>query len=211
MGIGGTGYFTIKHIIENLNGIRRVGIVEEKHTQPIAVYDGERLRYPIEIYQKGENAFLKIEDLPRGYWGTSLLRLLIKYFNKKGINEIIAIGGLTKNFQENEADSIRIVKNKYWRTRLPLREAPKNLRIYGPLAATLLYSEIYRIPALAILAFSTENMIDPIAVSNAIQTINSLYGYNIPTDDLIEAANEIRTMMKEIEEYSEKGDKNIYT
>ena len=211
LGIGGTGYFTIKHIIDNLEGIERVGIIDTAYIQPIASFDGEQIRFPIEIYARGEDIFLKIDELPRGWRGNKLLKSIIKYFKAKGIEEIISVGGLTKNLQEDSSDTVRIVYNRYWNKELPYKLAPKNLRIYGPLAMVLLYSELYRIPAVSILAFSNDTMIDPMAVSKAIEVINEIFGYGVPTDELIEAAYEINKMMREIDEFSEKGGKNIYT
>lgn len=211
MGIGGTGYLTIKHIIDNLEGIERVGIIDTAYIQPIASFDGERLRFPIEIYARGEDIFLKIDELPKGWRGNKLLRSMIKYFKAKGIEEIISIGGLTKNLQEDSSDYVRILYNRYWSKRFPYKVAPKNLRVYGPLALVLLYSELYRIPAVSILAFSNDTMIDLMAVSKAVEVINNIFGYGIPIDELIEATYEFNRMMKEIEEYSEKGGKNIYT
>ena len=211
MGIGGTGYFTIKHIIENLDGVERIAVIESPFLQPIAVYERGYLRYPVEIYKHGDDIFLRIEDIPRGYKSNLFVKTLIKYLKSRGIEEIVAIGGLTKTMQERVDDVIRVVKNRYWNREVKLREAPNNMRIFGPLASTLFYSEIYRIPALAILAFSEENIIDPIAISNAVKTLNMLFGYNVSTDDLIKAAHELNEILRSVELGSEKGEKNIYT
>jgi len=211
MGIGGTGYFTIKHLIDNLEGVERVGIIDTSYIQPIASFDGERVRFPIEIYAKNEDIFLKIDDVPRGWRGNELIKNLIKYFKAKGIEEIISVGGLTKNLQEDTSDTVRIVYNSYWSKKTPYRLAPKNLRIYGPLAMTLLYSELYRIPAISILAFSNDTMIDPMAVSQAINVLNEMFGYRLSTEELVEAAYQIDKIIRGIDEYSEKEDKNIYT
>ena len=211
LGIGGTGYFTIKHIIDNIDDIERVGLVDTPYVNQVVTYNGKFLSYPIEIYLHGEDIFLKVDELPRGWRGNKLLYNLLKYFKSKGVEEIISVGGLTKNLQEGPHDTVRVVYNRYWRNKLPLKEAPRNLRIYGPLATVLMYSEILRIPAISILAFSEEGIIDPIAVSNSIYTINDLFGYKISTDELLEAANEINRMIKELGEYPEKGGKNIYT
>lgn len=211
MGIGGTGYFTIKHVIDNLEGVERVGIIDTAYIQPIASFDGSGVRFPIEIYARDEDIFLKVDDVPRDWRGNRLLKSLIKYFKAKGIEEIISVGGLTKNLQENSSDNVRIVYNSYWNRELPYRLAPNNLRIYGPLAMILLYSELYRIPAISILAFSNDALIDPMAVSQAINVLNEMFGYRLSTDELVEAAYQIDKIIRGVNEYSEKEDKNIYT
>ncbi len=212
MGIGGTGYFTIKHIIQNLEGVERIAYIESPYLQPIAVYEDGVLRYPVEIYRRNRDIFLRIEDIPRGYKGNIFIKTILKYMKGKGIKEVIAIGGLTKSMQEGGDDTVRIVRNRYWVRDIDIREAPNNMRIFGPLATTLFYCEIYRIPALAILAFSDENIVlDPIAVSNAVKTINDLFGYNLSTEDLVRAAHELNEILRRIEVGTEKGEKNIYS
>ncbi len=210
LGIGGTGLFTIKHMIDNMDSVERVAIIETIYLPPLITYNEGRLYYPIELYKSGENLILKVENLPPGSRGNKVVKNLIRFLKRIGVEEYIVIGGLTKNLREGESDEYRVVYNKYWRNKVPGKEAPKNLRIFGPLAATLLYTELEKVPALGILAYSDDNVMDPMAVSYAVRAINSIFGFNLPIDSLKEAAKEVRDMMRELEELVEKG-KNIYT
>ncbi len=210
LGIGGTGLFTIKHMIDSLENVERVGVIDTPFIPPLITYSEGKLSYPLEIYRAGEDLILKAENLPPGPRGNKMIRSLVKFFKKRGVQEFVVIGGLTKNLRDGEDDEYRLVFNRYWRKEVPGREAPKNLRIFGPLAATLFYTELEKIPALGILAYSDDSVIDPMAVSYAVKALNNIFGFNLPIDSLKEAARELRDMMQELEEFVERR-KNIYT
>ena len=211
MGIGGTGLYTIKHMIDSLEGVELVGIVDSPYIPPVISYIDGRISYPIEFYRHGDDLILKVENLPRGPRGNILIKNLLRYVKKKGVEEIIVIGGLTKNLREGEEDEYRIVTNRYWRRKITARPPPKYVKIFGPLASTLAYSEFLKIPALGILAYSDDGMIDPIAASYAVKAINELFGYEIPIDTLRQAANELNEMMRQFEEFVGGSGKDIYT
>ena len=211
MGIGGVGYFTIKHMVENLDGVEKIAIVDWPYIQPVASYTLKGLGYPVELYLRDGNVFLKAEDLPRGYKTNLFIRGIIRYLARKGVREVIAIGGLTKNLQEDENDKIRIIRNRFWSGDIGYREAPNNLRIFGPLATALMYTELLKIPSIAILSFADTNMIDPIAISNAVEALNSILCYNVSTRELVDVAVELSKIMHEMERIGEGDNKNIYT
>ena len=214
-GIGQVGYLTLKYLIDKLKPIERVGIIDSLYIPPIITVEKNGLSYPLELYEYNNKfLILRSEDIPTGKAGSYLIRNIVKLFKELGIKRIIAIGGLVSSLKENEEDTFRVSYNTYWKENLGYRVTQTDVKIFGPLAHILFYCEIFKLPALALLAYADPNqLIDFRGVYNAVKAISKMFNLNIDLEDLIETINQVEEKIRKIEEATlmkERG-KFMYT
>lgn len=196
-GIGQVGYFTIKYLIDKLN-MERVAIIDTPYMQPVVVVEDHYLSYPIEIYRLNDLGVLKIEDIPTNRVGAILIHNILKLIKERGLKRMILIGGLVSSLREGD-EYARIVTNSYWGEESRLRYSHRDVRILGPLAYALTYSEILQIPTLAILAYAdSEKPVDAMGIYYAVETLKNFIELTIDTSDLINMAKEIEERIREV-------------
>ena len=213
-GIGQVGYLSIRYLVENLDGIRRVGLVDSIYAQPVVnVGINGRLLYPIEIYLYENIGIVRFEDVSLDYRGSYLIKEFIKWVASHKNPKLILIGGLVSTLKEDESDIARVVYNSYWDMEVDVRYAQDNVRILGPLAHAIYYAEIYRVPTLAILAYANpESIVDPRGVYNALETLKKIVKIDVDTGEILETAKEIEERLSKIaEDYERSERKYMYT
>jgi uncharacterized protein len=211
-GIGQVGYISINYLIEKLN-MKRIGIVETTYAPPIVNVTETGLSYPIELYGYKELGIIKIEDIPINKIGAYILREIIKWLKTIKIDRLILIGGLVSSLKEGDDDTSRIVYNSYWREKVDMKYTQKDVRVLGPLAYALYYSEIYGVPALAILSYaSSEQPIDPRGSYFALEALKKLVDIEVDTQELLERADEMEEKFAQfLQEIEEPKHKEMYT
>ena len=216
-GIGQVGYLAIRYLVNKLD-VKRVGLIESLYTHPVVnVGFKEDLLYPLEIYEYKNLGIIRIEDIPLNNKGAYMVREIIKWLSELDNSRLILIGGLVSSLRESEEDIARIVYNSYWDKQyleeIPLKYAQDNVRILGPLAYALYFSEIYKLPALAILAYANpETIVDPRGVYYALEALKRVIKIDIDTAEILRTAEELeKQMIKMAEEFDKRSWRNLYT
>ena len=191
-GLGLVGHLTVEYLIERLQ-CKRVGYVETTYVPPLASIRKGDLKFPYEIYEGEGIILVKLEGLPVDRGGASVLRSLVKWAKKEGVQRIIAIGGLNVSFKEGERDVVRYVVNPAYLERYGSLDPPvqEGVQIVGPLALVLNYATIHDVAALAILAYANPDRPDPKGAANAVKCLSDLLGLKVDVKELLDRASKI--------------------
>lgn len=211
-GIGQVGYLSIRYLIEKLKAEKK-GIIETLFAHPVIIVEDGYLSYPLEIYGYRDIGIIRIEEVPINKHGAYLIREIVRWLKDNGVEKLILIGGLVSSLKEDEKDIARIVTNSVWKEDVGISYTQKEVRVLGPLAYALYYSEIYEIPSLAILAYAnSEQPVDPRGAYYALETLKKMIKIDIDTEELLKTAAEVEEKIAQlIEEFSETKNKGMYT
>jgi predicted ATP-grasp superfamily ATP-dependent carboligase len=211
-GIGQVGYLSIKYMIEHLDNIRRIGLYESMYLPPVVTVEEKQLSYPIEFYEYlNKFIIMKVEEIPVDSRGQYIIRKITRGLNYLGLKRIVSIGGLVSSLRENEKDRFRVVYNSYWDKKNDYPLAQRNVKIYGPLASVLYYSEIERIPSMAILAYADpDRPADFRGVYYALEACKDILNTELDLSELKETAEELEKRLKDLIETEIKSDREKY-
>lgn len=211
-GIGQVGYLSINYLIEKLK-MKRMGVIETLYIPPVVTVGDNGLLYPIEIYGYKDLGIVRIEEVPLNKSGAYIIREIVKWLSLKRIEGLILIGGLVSNLREDEKDISRIVHNSYWTQKIDMKYTQKDVRVLGPLAYALFFSEIYKVPTIAILSYAnSEQLIDPRGTYYALESLKKIISLDVDTEELLIKADEIEEKLSQfIREINEPRYKGMYT
>jgi len=211
-GIGQVGYLSIKYMIEHLDNIKRIGLYESAYLPPVITVEENQLSYPIEFYEYHSKFILmKVEEIPVDSRGQYLINRITKALNETGLRGVVSIGGLVSSLREDEDDKFRVVYNSHWDKKFNYPIAQKNVKIYGPLASILYYTEIERIPAMAILAYAdADRPVDFRGVYYALEALEDILKIELDLSEIKETAEELEKRLKDLIEAEIKSDKEKY-
>jgi predicted ATP-grasp superfamily ATP-dependent carboligase len=213
-GIGATGYWTVKYLIQKLDA-KRVAFIDSDLMPPVSATFSGKLVTPYELYRKDEIIFLKIDIPVLRENEVAFYRDLADWVASSGFSEAALIGGLDSNLRVDDSTH-RVVFTSNFIPRPPLNNS-KILEddhiIVGPVAALLNRFEILGFPAYAILAYASTERVDPRAASAAIDVLSSLYGFNVDTSPLIKGAEALEEQTQRGERISDRYQKqsSMYT
>lgn len=196
-GIGATGYYAIKFMVESLRA-RRVAYIDSDLTAPVATTKRGRVVTPHELYVYSDLVFLKTEVPVNKDSETMFYREFSKWVVSSGFKEAALIGGLDSTLKNDES-TYRVVFTSAYRPHGLLAKSKvleDELIIVGPVAIMLNYFEMVGFPAYAILAYATADRVDPRAAATAINVLRGVYDLNIDVRPLIEGAEKIETELK---------------
>mgnify|MGYP000683950353 CR=1 FL=1 len=212
-GIGATGYWTVKYLVQKLKA-ERVAFIDSNLMAPIcSVYQG-KLVTPHEILKKDSLAFLKIDVPVYKEHEVSFYREFAKWVVDAGFREVALIGGLDSSLKSDDT-TYRIAYTKKFIPRGELAEA-KVLEdehvIVGPVAIMLNYFEMVEFPAFAILAYASTERVDPRATATAVSILSRLYDFEVDITPLIRGAEAIEAELyrRSVKE-ERRGGESIYT
>ena len=193
-GIGATGYWTIKYLVQVLEA-KRIGFIDSKFIAPYTTTYKDSLVTPFEIYKwrnliffKAETSFYKLEDI-------SLYLDLCKWITKAKFKEVALIGGLDINLKVDDS-TYRIVHTSSFKPYGEIAKAKwleNDQVIVGPVATMLNYFEINDFPAYAILAYANVDRVDPRAAATAISILEKQYDFSVDKSILIKGAEFIES------------------
>ena len=211
-GIGATGYYAVRYMIESL-GARRVAYVDSDHIAPISTSRGGRIVTPVELYEAGELVLLRTEFPVQRDRELAFYRELAAWVASAGFSEAALIGGLDSTLRRDETD-YRVVFTSAFEPRGILRSSrtlEDELIIVGPVAVLLNNFEIYGFPAFSVLAYASTERVDPRAAANAVRVLSEVYGLNVDTEPLMEYAEKIESQVKLEVQSLRPRDESIYT
>jgi uncharacterized protein len=196
-GIGATGYYAVKFIVESLDA-KRVAYIDSEFTAPVSTTRRGRVVTPHELYKYRDLVFLKAEVPINKDNETVFYREFSKWVVSSGFTEAALIGGLDSTLRSDES-TYRVVFTSAFKPRGLLAKSKvleDELIIVGPVAIMLNYFEMVRFPAYAVLAYANADRVDPRAAASAIDVLSQVYGFNVDTKPLIEGAEKIEAELK---------------
>ena len=204
-GIGATGYWTVKFLITELKAQRKC-FIDYEHAPAVASQVEGRIATPYEVYQTGNLSLLKAEVSPVRERESEFYRQLADWVMGSGAKEVALVGGLDESLR-NDDSRYKIAMTSAFIAKGGLEGEPifeEDRMIVGPVASLLNTFEMNSFPALAVLAYSNTERVDPRAAASAVEFLARRYGFVANTTPLIKGAEVIEGELKMMEE-KEKG------
>ncbi len=204
-GYGLVGYITTLYLAEHL-GCERKGMIITKYMPEAVSVDEKGLVPPFDIYHcsrdESDIVVLVNHELPSSMERTRFTEAIARWLRRTGFREAVYFGGFDARFR-SENEEYRWIATSKWKKKLSAPGMIKGLYVVGPLALLLLFSELNKIAAAAILPYSEPERPDPRAAAVAIKVVNELYGLNVPVENLLEEAAKVEEMIAQIEQQKE--------
>ena len=211
-GIGATGYWTVKYLIQKLIAEKAV-IFDSDLIAPISSTSQSRLVTPYEVFRKGSFAILKVEAPPYKDSEVEFFRAIGEWVTQSGFKEVALVGGLDSNLRYDDS-TYRIAYTSSYKPTGELEKA-KVLEddhiIVGPVAILLNYFEARSFPAFAILAYASTERMDPRATATAVDVLSKYYGFEVDVSTLLRGAEIIESELQKAQAKTSKAGESIYT
>ncbi|MGC8568735.1 MAG: proteasome assembly chaperone family protein [Nitrososphaeria archaeon] len=212
-GIGATGYWTVKYLVQKLP-VKRCCIVDYEDSAPVSTLINGKISTPYEIFTYENLAIFKVDVPIQKDKELKFYRSFADKIIQKGVSEVFLVGGLDSTLKTDDT-KYRIAATSAYRLRGIMAEA-KPLEdehiIVGPVAILLNYFEIRNFPAIALLAYASPERVDPRAASVAVEALAKYYGFEIDVTPLIKGAETLEAeLAKESSQQEFRPPTNIYT
>ena len=211
-GIGATGYWTIKFLVNELKAERKWHLDYEE-APAVANFSGGGIATPYEVYASHGLSLLKAEVSPARERETAFLRELAAWGEGSGAREVALVGGLDESLKADD-DAYKVVMTSAFGKRGGLSGEPtldEDKLIVGPVASLLNIFEIDGFPAYAVLAYSSTERVDPRASATAVGFLSRRYGFKADTGPLIKGAEVLEGEMKQYEERERRPPSSVYS
>ena len=200
-GIGATGYWTVKFLIQQLKA-RRTCFIDYEYAPPVSSTLGGRISTPFEVFSAGKLSLLKAEVSPLRERENEFYRSLADWIMSTDVREVALVGGLDESLRTGSSNYRVVTTSALPRTKAMVAEPvlEDERMIVGPVASLLNLFEVHQFPAFAILAFSNAERVDPRASATAVGFLARRYGLAVDTSPLIKGAEAIESEMKVVEQ-----------
>ena len=194
-GIGATGYWTVKFLIQELKA-KRVCYIDSEFAPAVSSTVKNEISTPYELYAVSDLLLLKAEVPPLRENETRFFRELSQLVITSRINEVMLIGGLDESLRSDDSryrlvltDAMKGGEHGRGLEAEPILEEGR--MIVGPVAVMLNAFQMRGYPAGAILSYSNTERIDPRAAAAAVEFIAKRYSLEVNTEPLIKGAEEL--------------------
>jgi uncharacterized protein len=211
-GIGATGYWTVKFLVQELKA-KRVAFVDYENAPAVASSVEGRIATPYEIYSSGDISLLRAEVSPAREKENEFYRGLAEWIMGSGVKEVALVGGLDESLRSDDGKyRVAMTSSMLARGGLP-GEPPleEDRMIVGPVASFLNTFEMHGFPAFAVLAYSNTERVDPRAAAHAVEFLAKRYSLSVDTSPLIRGAEVIEGELKLMEEREKHPSASVYT
>ena len=211
-GIGATGYWTVKFLITELKAQRKLFIDYENAPAVASQADG-RIATPYEVFTVGGLSLLKAEVSPIREKENEFYRQLADWIMSSGVNEVALVGGLDEGLRTDDS-RYKVAMTSAFASAGGLPQEPvfeEDRMIVGPVASLLNSFEMNSFPALAVLAYSNTERVDPRAAASAVEFLSRRYGFKANTTPLIKGAEVIESELKSLEEKEKRPAGSVYS
>ena len=211
-GIGATGYWTVKFLITELKAQRKC-FIDYEHAPAVSSQLEGRISTPYEVFATGELSLLKAEVSPVRERENDFYRQLADWIMGSGVTEVALVGGLDEALR-NDDSRYKIAMTSAFAAKGGLPSEPifeEDRMIVGPVASLLNTFEMHSFPALAVLAYSNTERVDPRAAASAVEFLSKRYGFTANTTPLIKGAEVIEGELKMIEEKEKRPAGSVYS
>jgi uncharacterized protein len=206
-GIGATGYWSVKFLIEELKA-KRAAYIDSDYAPAVSSTLEKAISTPYEVYTSGRLALLKADVPPLRENETKFFRELGHWIVDSGVQEVGLIGGLDDSLRTDESKyrvvvTDAMVKRGEFKGETVLEEGRM---IVGPVALLLNWLQMNEFPAFALLAYSNTDRVDPRAAATAVEFMAKRYKLKVSTSPLIKGAEELeREMMGMAQKERDRG------
>jgi len=211
-GIGATGYWSVKFLINELKASRKCFIDYEN--APAVASQGEgSISTPYELFEASGLALLKAEVSPVRERENEFYRQLAEWVVAAGVKEVALVGGLDEALK-NDDHPYKVAMTSAFIRQGGLPDEPvieEDRLIVGPVASLLNFFEMRSFPAYAILAYSNTERVDPRAAASAVDFLSRRYGFIVNTGPLIKGAEVIEGELKIIEQKEKQPSASVYS
>ena len=211
-GIGATGYWTVKFLITELKAQRKC-FIDYEHAPAVASQVEGRISTPYEVFSTGELSLLKAEVSPVRERENEFYHELADWIMRSGAKEAALVGGLDESLR-NDDSRYKIAMTSTFATNGQLKGEPifeEDRMIVGPVASLLNTFEMNSFPALAVLAYSNTERVDPRAAASAVEFLSKRYGFTANTGPLIKGAEVIESELNMIEQKEKRPAGSVYS
>ena len=206
-GIGATGYWSVKFLIDEVKA-KRVFYIDSEYAPAVSSTLNKSISTPYEVYAAGSLAFLKADVPPLRENENRFFRELGEWIIGSGVDEVALIGGLDDSLRTDES-KYRVVLTDAMAKRGEMKDEPvleDGKMIVGPVALLLNNLQMHDFPAYALLAYSNTDRVDPRAAASAAEFMAKRYRLKVSTTPLIQGAEELeREMMGLAQKEKDKG------
>ena len=211
-GIGATGYWTVKFLVSELKAQRRC-FIDYEHAPAVASQVDGRISTPYEVFVAGSLSLLKAEVSPVREKENEFYHQLADWIMGSGAKEVALVGGLDEALR-NDDSRYKVAMTSAFAARGALEGEPvfeEDRMIVGPVASLLNSFEMNSFPALAVLAYSNTERVDPRAAASAVEFLSKRYGFTANTGPLIKGAEVIEGELKMMEEKEKRPAGSVYS
>ncbi len=211
-GIGATGYWTVKFLITELKAQRKC-FIDYEHAPAVASQVDGKISTPYEVFSAGGLSLLKAEVSPVREKENEFYRQLADWIMGSGVKEVALVGGLDEGLKSDD-NSYKLAMTSAFASAGGAPGEPvfeEDRMIVGPVASLLNAFEMYSFPAVAVLAYSNTERVDPRAAASAVRFLSKRYGFTANTEPLIKGAEVIESELKLIEEKEKRPAGSVYS
>jgi predicted ATP-grasp superfamily ATP-dependent carboligase len=211
-GIGATGYWTVKFLVNELKA-KRTCFIDYENAPAVASSSEGRIVTPYEVYTFGNLSFLKAEVSPVRERENEFYREIADWVISSGVREVALVGGLDESLKADPSP-YKVVMTSAFARNGGLGEEPAlddDKMIVGPVASMLNYFEMRSFPAFAVLAYSNTERVDPRAAATSAEFLAKRYRLRVDTSPLIKGAEVIESELKVIQEKDKEPSGSVYS
>ena len=211
-GIGATGYWTVKFLVNELKAQRRL-FIDYEHAPAVSSQVEGRIATPYEVFVTGNLSLLKAEVSPVREKENDFYRQLADWITSSGVKEVALVGGLDEGLR-NDDSRYKVAMTSAFASLGGFQDEPlfeEDRMIVGPVASLLNSFEMNSFPAFAVLAYSNTERVDPRAAASAVEFLSRRYGFKADTGPLIKGAEVIESELKVIEEKEKRPAGSVYS
>lgn len=211
-GIGATGYWTVKFLVTELKAQRRC-FIDYEFAPAVASQAEGRISTPYEVFVAGNLSLLKAEVSPVRERENDFYRQLADWIMSSGVKEVALVGGLDEALRTDDS-RYKVAMTSAFASLGGLPSEPlfeEDRMIVGPVASLLNTFEMNSFPAMAVLAYSNTERVDPRAAASAVEFLSKRYGFTANTAPLIKGAEVIEGELKVIEEKEKRPAGSVYS
>ncbi|MFX0168929.1 MAG: proteasome assembly chaperone family protein [Candidatus Hodarchaeota archaeon] len=191
------------HIVQELH-LELAGYIDTEIMPPVAVIHHRKARPPIQIYANAD-LLLIVSEIPLPAEAMRPVSIaILKYLQELEPKSIVALGGsavppaLRTQVETPEVFAVTTTPDEYERVNKQKIKFLDEGIVAGTYAIILLEAERQKIPVTYVMAQSFLNIPDPGAAAETIKTLSQLTGISIPTNKLIEGAEEVRVRVRDL-------------
>jgi uncharacterized protein len=211
-GIGATGYWTVKFLVTELKA-RRKCFIDYENAPAVASQVEGRISTPYEVFVAGDLSLLKAEVSPVRERENEFYNQLADWIMGSGVKEVALVGGLDEGLR-SDGSRYKVAMTSAFAGLGGLPSEPlfeEDRMIVGPVASLLNNFEMHSFPALAVLAYSNTERVDPRAAASAVEFLSKRYKFSANTAPLIKGAEVIERELKMMEEKEKRPAGSVYS
>ncbi len=202
-----TGFIAASYIIERLK-LHQVGHVKSKHIPPMAVFIGKKLRTPFRIYtNKGGTLIVMICEVPMGDEGLyEISSAIMTWLEDKNPSELLVLEGAPVENVMAEHKVYSIANDQKIKQFTEHGVEPAHSALITGMGGALLNECLARkVIGTSLITAAPIQIPDPGAVLSLIETVNSVFHFNIDTAILEENVKGFHDQLNELMEQYRKA------